>query len=105
MTEPPCTVSAVPPQVSLVQFVPAEICWENLRSQNGCFQTSSVFSPSTGVSSLSIQFAKLPKGLKHLNLSKTSLSPKGMFYRYASFYLLKLSDLHTKNTFSYQNIK
>uniref|UniRef100_A0A8C3DF21 Capping protein regulator and myosin 1 linker 1 n=1 Tax=Corvus moneduloides TaxID=1196302 RepID=A0A8C3DF21_CORMO len=29
-----------------------------------------------GVSSLSIQFAKLPKGLKHLNLSKTSLSPK-----------------------------
>ncbi|GAB1298011.1 F-actin-uncapping protein LRRC16A [Apodemus speciosus] len=30
-----------------------------------------------GVSSLSIQFAKLPKGLKHLNLSKTSLSPKG----------------------------
>ncbi|XP_052012868.1 F-actin-uncapping protein LRRC16A isoform X3 [Apodemus sylvaticus] len=31
-----------------------------------------------GVSSLSIQFAKLPKGLKHLNLSKTSLSPKGV---------------------------
>ncbi|KAF5925104.1 hypothetical protein HPG69_008781 [Diceros bicornis minor] len=30
-----------------------------------------------GVSSLSSQFAKLPKGLKHLNLSKTSLSPKG----------------------------
>lgn len=29
------------------------------------------------MSSLSIQFAKLPKGLKHLNLSKTSLSPKG----------------------------
>lgn len=33
-----------------------------------------------GVSSLSIQFAKLPKGLKHLNLSKTSLSPKGTVY-------------------------
>ncbi|XP_010336305.2 F-actin-uncapping protein LRRC16A isoform X3 [Saimiri boliviensis] len=31
-----------------------------------------------GVSSLSIQFAKLPRGLKHLNLSKTSLSPKGV---------------------------
>ncbi|XP_012890641.1 PREDICTED: leucine-rich repeat-containing protein 16A [Dipodomys ordii] len=31
-----------------------------------------------GVASLSIQFAKLPKGLKHLNLSKTSLSPKGI---------------------------
>uniref|UniRef100_A0A8C3YGJ7 Capping protein regulator and myosin 1 linker 1 n=1 Tax=Catagonus wagneri TaxID=51154 RepID=A0A8C3YGJ7_9CETA len=31
-----------------------------------------------GVSALSIQFAKLPKGLKHLNLSKTSLSPKGV---------------------------
>lgn len=31
-----------------------------------------------GVSSLSIQFAKLPKGLKHLNLSRTSLSPKGV---------------------------
>ncbi|XP_039713021.1 F-actin-uncapping protein LRRC16A isoform X2 [Pteropus medius] len=31
-----------------------------------------------GISSLSIQFAKLPKGLKHLNLSKTSLSPKGV---------------------------
>uniref|UniRef100_A0A8C6WDM1 Capping protein regulator and myosin 1 linker 1 n=1 Tax=Nannospalax galili TaxID=1026970 RepID=A0A8C6WDM1_NANGA len=31
-----------------------------------------------GVSSLSVQFAKLPKGLKHLTLSKTSLSPKGV---------------------------
>ncbi|XP_077209101.1 F-actin-uncapping protein LRRC16A isoform X1 [Paroedura picta] len=31
-----------------------------------------------GVSSLSVQFAKLPKGLKHLNVSKTSLSPKGV---------------------------
>ncbi|KAM8782347.1 F-actin-uncapping protein LRRC16A isoform 2-T2 [Rhynchonycteris naso] len=31
-----------------------------------------------GVSSLSIPFAKLPKGLKHLNLSRTSLSPKGV---------------------------
>ncbi|XP_013204576.1 F-actin-uncapping protein LRRC16A isoform X12 [Microtus ochrogaster] len=31
-----------------------------------------------GVSSLSVQFAKLPKGLKHLNLSRTSLSPKGV---------------------------
>ncbi|CAK6439125.1 unnamed protein product [Pipistrellus nathusii] len=31
-----------------------------------------------GVASLSVQFAKLPKGLKHLNLSKTSLSPKGV---------------------------
>uniref|UniRef100_A0A4W3IF31 Capping protein regulator and myosin 1 linker 1 n=1 Tax=Callorhinchus milii TaxID=7868 RepID=A0A4W3IF31_CALMI len=30
-----------------------------------------------GVSSLSCQFAKIPKGLKHLNLSKSSLSPKG----------------------------
>lgn len=38
--------------------------------------TASCFSFS-GVSSLSVQFAKLPKGLKHLNLSKTSLSPKG----------------------------
>ncbi|KAG8442306.1 hypothetical protein GDO86_011195 [Hymenochirus boettgeri] len=31
-----------------------------------------------GVSYLSIPFAKLPKGLKHLNLSRTSLSPKGV---------------------------
>ncbi|XP_041104000.1 F-actin-uncapping protein LRRC16A-like isoform X2 [Polyodon spathula] len=31
-----------------------------------------------GLFSLSIQFAKLPKGLKHLNISKTSLSPKGV---------------------------
>ncbi|XP_075441681.1 F-actin-uncapping protein LRRC16A isoform X2 [Ascaphus truei] len=31
-----------------------------------------------GVSFLSIHFAKLPKGLKHLNLSKTSTSPKGV---------------------------
>ncbi|XP_057643220.1 F-actin-uncapping protein LRRC16A isoform X3 [Chionomys nivalis] len=31
-----------------------------------------------GVSSLSVPFAKLPKGLKHLNLSRTSLSPKGV---------------------------
>ncbi|XP_069469745.1 F-actin-uncapping protein LRRC16A [Ambystoma mexicanum] len=31
-----------------------------------------------GLSSLSIQFAKLPKGLKYLNLSKTSMSPKGV---------------------------
>ncbi|XP_069814012.1 F-actin-uncapping protein LRRC16A [Dendropsophus ebraccatus] len=31
-----------------------------------------------GVSFLSTQFAKLPKGLIHLNLSKTSISPKGV---------------------------
>ncbi|XP_037533001.1 F-actin-uncapping protein LRRC16A [Nematolebias whitei] len=31
-----------------------------------------------GVSSLGAQFAKLCKGLKHLNFSKTSLSPKGI---------------------------
>uniref|UniRef100_A0A6I8SNK6 Capping protein regulator and myosin 1 linker 1 n=1 Tax=Xenopus tropicalis TaxID=8364 RepID=A0A6I8SNK6_XENTR len=31
-----------------------------------------------GVHCLSIPFAKLPKGLKHLNLSRTSLSPKGV---------------------------
>ncbi|XP_062925996.1 F-actin-uncapping protein LRRC16A-like isoform X2 [Mobula hypostoma] len=31
-----------------------------------------------GMSSLSSQFAKIPKGLKHLNMSKTSLSPKGV---------------------------
>ncbi|KAJ8334475.1 hypothetical protein SKAU_G00401140 [Synaphobranchus kaupii] len=31
-----------------------------------------------GMYSLSVQFAKLPNGLKHLNLSKTSLSPKGV---------------------------
>uniref|UniRef100_UPI00398EAC70 F-actin-uncapping protein LRRC16A-like isoform X2 n=1 Tax=Pristiophorus japonicus TaxID=55135 RepID=UPI00398EAC70 len=31
-----------------------------------------------GVSSLSSQFAKIPKGLKHLNMSKTSLSHKGV---------------------------
>ncbi|XP_067857781.1 F-actin-uncapping protein LRRC16A-like isoform X2 [Heptranchias perlo] len=31
-----------------------------------------------GVSSLSSQFAKIPKGLKYLNMSKTSLSPKGV---------------------------
>ncbi|XP_025030939.1 F-actin-uncapping protein LRRC16A isoform X2 [Python bivittatus] len=37
-----------------------------------------------GVSSLSIQFAKLPKGLMHLNLSKTSLSPKGPRRWYSS---------------------
>ncbi|XP_040899698.1 F-actin-uncapping protein LRRC16A-like [Toxotes jaculatrix] len=31
-----------------------------------------------GISSLGAQFAKLRKGLKHLNFSKTSLSPKGV---------------------------
>ncbi|XP_053323071.1 F-actin-uncapping protein LRRC16A [Spea bombifrons] len=31
-----------------------------------------------GVAFLSIHFAKLPKGLKYLNLSKTSISPKGV---------------------------
>ncbi|XP_075172184.1 F-actin-uncapping protein LRRC16A [Anomaloglossus baeobatrachus] len=31
-----------------------------------------------GVSFLSTQFAKLPRGLIHLNLSKTSISPKGV---------------------------
>ncbi|KAJ8394632.1 hypothetical protein AAFF_G00044350 [Aldrovandia affinis] len=31
-----------------------------------------------GIASLSAQFAKLRKGLKHLNFSKTSLSPKGV---------------------------
>ncbi|XP_053570791.1 F-actin-uncapping protein LRRC16A isoform X2 [Bombina bombina] len=31
-----------------------------------------------GVSCLSIQFAKLPRGLQYLNLSKTSISPKGV---------------------------
>uniref|UniRef100_A0A8C7LCP2 Capping protein regulator and myosin 1 linker 1 n=1 Tax=Oncorhynchus kisutch TaxID=8019 RepID=A0A8C7LCP2_ONCKI len=31
-----------------------------------------------GITSLGAQFAKLPKGLKHLNFSKTSLSPKGV---------------------------
>ncbi|XP_038652946.1 F-actin-uncapping protein LRRC16A-like isoform X3 [Scyliorhinus canicula] len=31
-----------------------------------------------GMFSLSNQFAKIPKGLKHLNMSKTSLSPKGV---------------------------
>ncbi|XP_041040471.1 F-actin-uncapping protein LRRC16A-like isoform X4 [Carcharodon carcharias] len=31
-----------------------------------------------GMSSLSNQFAKILKGLKHLNMSKTSLSPKGV---------------------------
>ncbi|KAM9404120.1 F-actin-uncapping protein LRRC16A-like isoform 1-T1 [Salvelinus alpinus] len=31
-----------------------------------------------GITSLGTQFAKLPKGLKHLNFSKTSLSPKGV---------------------------
>ncbi|KAK2844324.1 hypothetical protein Q5P01_010983 [Channa striata] len=31
-----------------------------------------------GVSSLGVQFAKLNMGLKHLNFSKTSLSPKGV---------------------------
>ncbi|KAI1894201.1 hypothetical protein AGOR_G00113390 [Albula goreensis] len=31
-----------------------------------------------GISSLSVQFAKLRKGLRHLNFSKTSLSPKGV---------------------------
>ncbi|XP_051872321.1 F-actin-uncapping protein LRRC16A-like isoform X3 [Pristis pectinata] len=31
-----------------------------------------------GMSSLSSQFAKIPKGLKHLNMSKISLSPKGV---------------------------
>lgn len=30
-----------------------------------------------GIASLGAQFAKLRKGLKHLNFSKTSLSPKG----------------------------
>lgn len=32
---------------------------------------------AAGVSSLGAQFAKLRLGLKHLNFSKTSLSPKG----------------------------
>ncbi|XP_045575272.1 F-actin-uncapping protein LRRC16A isoform X3 [Salmo salar] len=31
-----------------------------------------------GITSLGAQFAKLPEGLKHLNFSKTSLSPKGV---------------------------
>ncbi|XP_069769549.1 F-actin-uncapping protein LRRC16A-like isoform X3 [Narcine bancroftii] len=31
-----------------------------------------------GMSSLSSQFAKIPKGLKHINMSKISLSPKGV---------------------------
>ncbi|XP_078270786.1 F-actin-uncapping protein LRRC16A-like [Rhinoraja longicauda] len=31
-----------------------------------------------GTASLSSQFAKIPKGLKHLNMSKISLSPKGV---------------------------
>uniref|UniRef100_A0A674DCG6 Capping protein regulator and myosin 1 linker 1 n=1 Tax=Salmo trutta TaxID=8032 RepID=A0A674DCG6_SALTR len=31
-----------------------------------------------GITSLGAQFAKLPTGLKHLNFSKTSLSPKGV---------------------------
>lgn len=31
-----------------------------------------------GISSLGAQFAKTRLGLKHLNLSKTSLSPKGV---------------------------
>lgn len=31
----------------------------------------------TGIASLGAQFAKLRKGLKHLNFAKTSLSPKG----------------------------
>lgn len=100
MTGPTCTVSGAPPPESLVQFAPAEICWQNLRSQSSPESICFVFAPPTGVSSLSIQFAKLPKGLKHLNLSKTSLSPKGRFYKYASFSPLKFSDLHTKNTFS-----
>lgn len=30
-----------------------------------------------GIASLGAQFAKLRKGLKHLNFSKTSVSPKG----------------------------
>lgn len=60
-----------------------------------------LYSP-TGVSSLSIQFAKLPKGLKHLNLSKTSLSPKGMLYKYACFSVVKVSDFHLNNTFCYK---
>lgn len=105
MTDPTCAVNAVPSQVSPVQFAPAELCWENLRSQSSPENIHFVFAPPTGVSSLSIQFAKLPKGLKHLNLSKTSLSPKGMLQKYASFSLLKLSHLHTKSTFSYQIIK
>lgn len=35
------------------------------------------FSFAAGISSLGAQFAKLQTGLRHLNFSKTSLSPKG----------------------------
>uniref|UniRef100_A0A6Q2WX94 CARMIL C-terminal domain-containing protein n=1 Tax=Esox lucius TaxID=8010 RepID=A0A6Q2WX94_ESOLU len=37
-----------------------------------------------GVSALSTQLAKLPLGLKHLNLSKTSMSQKGIVNSYAN---------------------
>lgn len=43
---------------------------------------------AAGISSLGAQFAKLRMGLKHLNFSKTSLSPKGMC-------CLTLSFVHT----------
>uniref|UniRef100_A0A8C5YNW9 Capping protein regulator and myosin 1 linker 1 n=1 Tax=Marmota marmota marmota TaxID=9994 RepID=A0A8C5YNW9_MARMA len=52
---------------------------EELVLENAGLRTlAGVHSFNHRVSSLSIQFAKLPKGLKHLNLSKTSLSPKGV---------------------------
>lgn len=38
--------------------------------------TQLIFLPA-GVSALSAQLAKLPMGLKYLNLSRTSMSPKG----------------------------
>ncbi|KAM7382642.1 hypothetical protein PAMP_002365 [Pampus punctatissimus] len=43
-----------------------------------------------GISSLGAQFAKLRIGLKHLNFSKTSLSPKGMCCLPVSLYVYSL---------------
>lgn len=45
--------------------------WSPVTSSFGCVLLSA------GVSALSAQLAKLPMGLKHLSLSRTSMSPKG----------------------------
>lgn len=48
-----------------------------------------------GISSLGAQFAKTRLGLKHLNLSKTSLSPKGVcVFLYVVYTTPKTGGLH-----------
>lgn len=51
------------------------MCWWKINVLPPQFRFLSL---AAGIYSLGAQFAKLRMGLKHLNFSKTSLSPKGM---------------------------